>query len=67
MDLRMCQQFLNHQTAYCRPFTDYGKTDDSLTLDLFTDSAKNPELGCGGVCQTQWFFCQMGSSIYQEI
>ena len=56
MDLCMWEQFLSHQSVYCRPFTDFSETTDAEELDFFTDSSRNFELGCGGVYGKQWFF-----------
>ena len=56
MDLRMWRQFLSHQTAFCRPFTDFDEISDAQTLDFFTDASRNFRLGGGDCCENQWFF-----------
>ena len=55
-DLSIWQQFLNEPAAFCRPFTDFDAeqftTED---IDLYTDVAKNPKLGMGGVNGANFF------------
>ena len=54
MDLEIWRAFLLNSSAYSRPFSDFTELT-ALDIDFFTDSSANPELGCGGVCNKQWF------------
>ena len=58
MDLELWKTFLQHPKAYARPFSQFSTTYTALDIDMFTDSSANPNLGCGGVCENQWFAIQ---------
>ena len=54
-DLNMWLIFLNHPTAYCRPFMDIHGVN-AVDIDFFTDSFKNFSLGFGRICGDSWFY-----------
>ena len=56
LDLKIWRYFLQHPTAYCRPFMDLSDELQVQNTTLHTDSSKNPKLGCGGWCESNWFF-----------
>ena len=59
LDLEMWLTFLQDQTAYSRPFTDFDVNKlTSIDIDMYTDSSANKELGCGGKCGRHWFMQQ---------
>ena len=55
LDLQMWLTFLDDQTAYSRPFTDFSLEVTSEEINMYTDSSANEKLGCGGFCDTDWF------------
>ena len=58
LDLQAWSTFLNSQNVFNRPFFHFDKTIYSLEVDWATDATKNPELGMGGVCESEWFIQQ---------
>ena len=59
LDLQMWLIFLQDQTAYSRPLTDFDKARlSSIDIDMYTDSSANSLLGCGGKCRGRWFMQQ---------
>ena len=52
----MWHQFLMHPSVFSRPFTDFATAQDATILDLYRDSSRNFNLGCGGVFNNKWFF-----------
>ena len=54
-DLRMWLQFLGHQSVFCRQFTDFSLATPTTVLNFYTDASGNFELGCGGICDDEWF------------
>ena len=55
MDLRMWLQFLNNPLIYARPFIDFDTYLSASEINLFTDTSANPDLGCGGFNNHEWF------------
>ena len=53
-DLAVWSQFLDHSTAYSRPFIDAANVLIADEQFWYTDSSKNPELGFGAICYDQW-------------
>ena len=56
LDLRMWQKFLAHPAVFCRPFADFSNTIVAEQVNFYTDSSGNFDLGCGGICDKDWFF-----------
>ena len=55
LDLKLWKTFLAHPSVFCRPFADFAATAIIWDTRIYTDSSKNPHLGCGGVHVNQWF------------
>ena len=55
-DLKMWLIFLNHETAFARPFADFKLDNDSQELDWYTDASTT--LGCGGYFGSNWFIAE---------
>ena len=57
MDLNMWWTFLNHASVYARPFFHFQEV--YYTPQQFSsDASRNPLLGCGGICNTDWYMQQ---------
>ena len=56
-DLQLWLTFLNSPATFARPFFHFDSTS-SRQLFFYTDASRNPELGCGGVCDNDWFIMQ---------
>ena len=56
--LAMWLYFLHHPTVFARPFMDFSTILQATSINFFTDASKNPNLGCGGWCDKDWFFMQ---------
>ena len=56
-DLKMWLKFLEHPSIYARSFMDLINHNYS-DVDFYTDASANPELGCGGVSDSEWFLLQ---------
>ena len=56
-DLRMWLSFLEHPSAYCRPFSDFQETLTADQIMFYSDASKNPDLGFGIICE-KLFICQ---------
>ena len=54
-DLKVWLQFLDHPAVYSRPFMDFVNILTADELFFYTDSSKNADLGCGGICYKSWF------------
>ena len=65
-DLRMWLKFLGQPTAYARPFLDFDSSLSAVELDMYTDASRNPELGCGGVCNSEWFFMPWDKKLIED-
>ena len=65
-DLRLWQLFLEHPTAYCRPFMDFTTELVAEDIELYTDASKNFMLGMGGFCGSSWFV-QQWDSLVEEL
>ena len=59
-------QFLDHPTAYSRPFIDAANVLIADELFWYTDSSKNPELGFGAICYDQWMCQQWDSEFIKQ-
>ena len=60
-DLAMWLQFLSHPTVLSRPFMDFTTVLTAVEISMFSDAAKNPELGFGAICNEDWMFGQWNS------
>ena len=54
MDLEMWEVFLTHQTAFCRPFTDFSNVISGRDIAFYMDASKNELLGFGKHCGSSW-------------
>ena len=54
LDLDMWYTFVTHPSIFCRSFMDYSKTWQPEELNFYLDASKNPKLGFGGFCDTDW-------------
>ena len=57
-DLALWLEFLNHPTVFARPFMDLSKVLTAEDIDMYSDASANPDLGCGGHSQNEWFYYQ---------
>ena len=55
MDLELWNIFLDHPSIYARSFLDLNTKLTSVDVDFYTDASANPNLGCGGICESNWF------------
>ena len=62
-DLDLWMNFLNHPTAYCRPFLDFRSSQSAVEIDFYTDSSRNFSLGMGGICQEAWMIMPWGDDV----
>ena len=53
LDIQVWENFLTHQSIYCRPFMDF-EIYTSEDIGMYSDASKNPELGVGGWCGSNW-------------
>ena len=58
LDLETWLQFLDHPSIYSRNFMDMDTSLSSEDIDFYTDASANPLLGCGGICEGNWFIQQ---------
>ena len=56
-DCAVWKFFLEHATVpeLCHPFVDFSKDILAKTLNFYTDSSLNPDLGMGGIFDNYWF------------
>ena len=56
-DSAVSEFFLNNceKTQLCCPFVDFEKIRNAKTLQFYTDSSLNPDLGYGGIFKNHWF------------
>ena len=66
LDLMMWKKFLSSPNAYCRNFFDFGKEQFSADIDLYTDASANPELGCGGINEKEFFVLQWNAEFIRK-
>ena len=66
LDLKLWRLFLNHPSAYCRPFMDLTSLTKSDEINFYTDVSRNFALGCGGVCEKSWYAIQWDPLFMQE-
>ena len=55
LDLCLWETFLKHPAAYSRDFSDLDTEFTAQDISMFTDASRNPNLGCGGYCNKDWF------------
>ena len=58
MDMKMWLQFLEHPSVYNRSFIDIEGSINSMDVDFYSDATANPELGCGGISENDWYILQ---------
>ena len=58
MDLEIWLTFLQHPSIYARKFMDLDPKAISTEVDFYTDASANENLGCGGICDSEWFIQQ---------
>ena len=56
IDISLWRNFLEHPSAYARPFADFTEVTDAVKLDFYTDASKNPKLGFGGKFGKSYFY-----------
>ena len=66
LDLELWLRFLNHPTVFNRPFADFEQALEAEDIHMYTDSSRNPKLGCGGVNEDQWFMQQWNSEFIEK-
>ena len=66
MDLELWLEFLQHPTAYCRPFMDYSNGIQPVVVPIYTDASRNFDLGAGGVCSNRWWFALQWDRQFME-
>ena len=54
MDLELWLQFLKHQSAFARPFTDFRKCWSAVELGFYTDASST--VGLGAICGSSWMW-----------
>ena len=67
LDLSVWKHFLVQPMVYCRSFMDFDEKISTLDVGFFTDSSKNPELGCGGYCKKAWFSAKWDKSLLEQV
>ena len=65
LDLQIWLQFLNNQSIFCRPLTHF-TVISAEDIDMYTDSSRNQNLGCGGVCNNDWFMTKWEDGFIQN-
>ena len=56
LDLEMWHLFLQHPSAFCRPFMDYNAVLTAEDVNMYSDAAGNKFLGFAATCQKSWLF-----------
>ena len=57
-DLQTWLTFLEHPNIYGRKFIDFDRSISSIEINMFSDASANPNLGCGGISDDEWFLVQ---------
>ena len=66
LDLTVWLEFLKHPAAYNRPFMDFSDILTADELNFYTDSSKNPDLGCGGYFNKDYFYIKWSKNFIVE-
>ena len=66
LDLYVWKQMLLNQSYYSRPFFHMDETIKPTQLFFMTDASRNQTLGCGGVCNDEWFIMQWEESFVKK-
>ena len=66
MDLRLWEKFLESEENYSRPFFEFDNCVTYTPVDFFTDASRNQLLGCGGVCDQEWFILQWNEKFIER-
>ena len=67
MDLELWLIFLNHPTIYARKFIDMDRYITSEEVDFYTDASANPNFGCGGISQNEWYILQWDNQFINKV
>ena len=54
-DLQIWNVFLQHPSAFARPFADFELVHNAIEIDMYSDASRNFDLGFGGFCKSDWF------------
>ena len=65
-DLEMWLEFLHHPSAFARGFLDVNKQLNSKDVNFYTDATANPQLGCGGISNNDWFILQWDEEFMEK-
>ena len=65
LDLHLWLTFLNTPQACSRPFSQF-TTINADEIDFYSDSSRNAKLGCGGVCNDEWFMLKWDEQFINE-
>ena len=57
-DLKVWKSFLTHPNLFSRNFLELKPLENSTEVSLYSDASANPELGCGGISDSNWFILQ---------
>ena len=66
MDLETWLVFLQHPSIYCRNFMELNHNITSQEVNFYTDASANPELGCGGISENDWFIMQWNDKFIKQ-
>ena len=66
MDLETWLIFLRHPSIYSRKFLDINRADAAKEINFYTDASANPELGCGGISDKNWFILQWDDEFIKQ-
>ena len=58
MDLELWLKFLHHPSVYARSFLDFSTFISAHEVNFYTDASANPNLGCGGISDLDWYILQ---------
>ena len=58
LDLQCWKTFLNSDTVFSRPFTDFDSELMPSVTGMASDASRSPWLGAGGICGEEWFIIQ---------
>ena len=66
LDLEMWQVFLENPGIYSRQFLEFDREFTSEDINMYTDATANPNLGCGGIGDNEWFITQWDEDFILE-
>ena len=65
LDLEMWLRFLQHPRVFSRSFSEF-KEVTAEDINMYSDSSRNKNLGCGGVCDRDWFMTAWDPQFIEE-